>query len=131
MTDTQTTDTPAEVDALTAYKAKVRAKALQLKQDRGWCDDETNRHLVDLDLEPLPEPQRFVFEVTNTGVVQYSVTAYTEAEAREAVQRNYETDVRRATARSHDRGPRYGLLKSLTYSDGGLKLQSDEGDATS
>lgn len=127
MTETATpTEAPQEPDALAAYKARVRAKALELKRRFDWCRDETNEHLEALDLEPLPTPQTFTFLVPTTGVLEYVITAYSETDAHaQAVQAATEDAARFAANRHGYRRPN-GKVVSVKADTAKLKLHTAE-----
>lgn len=52
------TNTTTEVSELVAFKRKVWAAAIKVKQDEGWCNDGFNDAMDALGLPPYPDDNR-------------------------------------------------------------------------
>jgi hypothetical protein len=125
MSDTDTTAAPQTVDE---YKATVRALALELRGRFGWCTVETNTYLERLGLEPLPTPKDFVFEVTTTGTVRYTITDYDEATARAKLAGYVQADQTKANGSYGYRSPQHGRVQSVTYGAEPKLVGADDSD---
>lgn len=111
-------DTQSDSPELAAYKLKVRDEALRAQRETGWCGSGVNAVFARLGLDKLPTPQSFTFVVKTTGEIEYTVNAYDEAGAREAVASNVEYDRRRLSqGRGHLR-PEYGRTTAVVMGEG-------------
>lgn len=88
----ESTETTTVVnEELEAYKAKVRAEALRIKQQQGYCDEGFNETMRNLDLPELKlfrVPVKLVTRATSALSVEVR-EAQTEEEARSLITTDY------------------------------------------